>query len=317
MARPIRVEFAGAVYHILARGNERKAIFRSDKDRKHFLETLRECIEQFGLVLHCYCLMSNHYHLAVETPRANLSKAMAWLQTTYTVRFNRKHRRTGHLFQGRYKAILVEANSYAIELIRYIHLNPVRPRDKNSVLAAENREKLKIFAWSSHRAYAGTQQAPHWLNLDWLSYHGNTRKMAQKEYRRDIDQSFGKAHTELLDQVQRSLVLGGERLLETVEERIGHKNGQQEIRWTEHQTRSQVQKRLAKLERAETDPKMRLWMRVALGGHKRIEVAREFGYKDGSAVTHIIHRLKNRAARDKKLNRKLEELRRNLSSFKL
>lgn len=124
MARPIRIEFEGALYHVTARGNERRAIFRSDADRALFLETLGECIAQFGLILHTYCLMRNHYHLVVETPRANLSRALGWLQTTYTIRFNRRHRRSGHLFQGRFKAHLVEADSYAMELLRYIHLNP-------------------------------------------------------------------------------------------------------------------------------------------------------------------------------------------------
>jgi REP element-mobilizing transposase RayT len=101
MARPIRIEFAGAVYHVMARGNERRAIFFDDQDRRRFLETLAQMADQFGVRVHAYCLMPNHYHLIVETPRANLSRAIGWLQVTYTVRFNRRHRRSGHLFQGR------------------------------------------------------------------------------------------------------------------------------------------------------------------------------------------------------------------------
>jgi len=99
MARLIRVEFEGAVYHAMARGNERRTIFRSDSDRELFLQTLAETGSQFGLLVHVYCLMPNHYHLVVETPRGNLSRALGWLQVTYTVRFNRRHRRSGHLFQ--------------------------------------------------------------------------------------------------------------------------------------------------------------------------------------------------------------------------
>ena len=124
MARPIRIQFEGAVYHVTARGNERREIFRSDTDRARFVSTLEECVVANGLVLHAWCLMPNHYHLLIETPRGNLSRAVGWLQTTYTVRFNRRHGRSGHLFQGRFKAHLVEADSYAMELIRYIHLNP-------------------------------------------------------------------------------------------------------------------------------------------------------------------------------------------------
>jgi len=99
MARPIRVEYANAVYHVTARGNERKAIYRDDADRQRFLETVEQTVERFAVVIHAYCLMPNHYHLLMQTPRANLSAAAGWLQTTYSVRFNRRHRRSGHLFQ--------------------------------------------------------------------------------------------------------------------------------------------------------------------------------------------------------------------------
>ena len=117
MARPLRVEFAGAVYHVMARGHERRDIFRDDKDRGRFLETLAEVVPQFGLRLHAYCVMPNHYHLVLGTPRANLSRAMGWLQTTYTARFNARPRRSEHLFQGRFKAQLVEADEYARWLV--------------------------------------------------------------------------------------------------------------------------------------------------------------------------------------------------------
>ena len=126
MARPIRVEFEGAAYHVTSRGNEQKEIFHDDIDRRRFLETLGQCCQRFGLVVQAYCLMPNHYHLLVQTPRANLSRAIGWLQTTYCMRFNRRHRRCGHLVQGRFKAHLIDADAYARQLVRYVHLNPVR-----------------------------------------------------------------------------------------------------------------------------------------------------------------------------------------------
>ena len=113
MARPIRIEYEGAVYHVIARGNERRKIFRSDDDRRLFLATLEQCVKENELTLHAWCLMPNHYHLVIETPRGNLSRALGWLQTAYTVRFNRRRPRSSHLFQGRFKAQLVEADSYA------------------------------------------------------------------------------------------------------------------------------------------------------------------------------------------------------------
>src|SRR5271155_480502 len=168
MARPIRIEFEGALYHITARGNERREIFRSDADRTLFLATLEQCVKENGLLLHAWCLMPNHYHLIVETPRGNLTKAISWLQTTYTIRFNRRHARNGHLFQGRFKAHLVDADAYAMKLVRYIHLNPVRPRNK-AAIRREDWGKLEAFPWSSHRDYLGLRKAPAWRSMDWLA----------------------------------------------------------------------------------------------------------------------------------------------------
>jgi len=122
MSRPLRVEYPGAVYHVMARGNERRKTFRDDADRRQFLAVLEQVVAEQGLRVHGYCLMPNHYHLLVETPRGNLSRAIGWLQTTYTVRFNRRHRRSGHLFQGRFKAQIVEADAYAMELLRYVQM---------------------------------------------------------------------------------------------------------------------------------------------------------------------------------------------------
>src|SRR2546425_3894821 len=191
MARPIRVEFPGAVYHVMARGNERRTTFCDDQDRWRFLETLAEMVEQFGVRVHAYCLMPNHYRLIVETPRGNLSRAVGWLQVTYTVRFNRRHRRSGHLFQGRFKAQLVEADEYAQWLVEYVHLNPVRPRRKGEQIAAHRAEELDGYEWSSHRDYAGWRQKPkEWLCLDWLRYWGAAAAAARREYRRRIAGAF-------------------------------------------------------------------------------------------------------------------------------
>ena len=120
------MEFPGAWYHLTARGNERRAIFRSDRDRERFLDLLGECRVRFGLRIHAYVLMTNHYHLIVETAKGQLSRALHWLNVSYTVWFNRRHRRSGHLFQGRFKGILLEVEEHGAALSRYVHLNPVR-----------------------------------------------------------------------------------------------------------------------------------------------------------------------------------------------
>lgn len=126
MSRPLRLEFPGAIHHVTARGNARGDIFPDDEDRSLFLAVLAEAVIRFGWLCHAYCLMDNHYHLLIETPHGNLSPGMRQINGVYTQRFNRCHARTGHLFQGRFKAILVERDSYLLELCRYIVLNPVR-----------------------------------------------------------------------------------------------------------------------------------------------------------------------------------------------
>src|SRR5450759_1095392 len=128
MACPLRIESPGAIYHVTARGNAREAIFRDDADRDLFLAALGEVVTRFGWLFHAYCLMDNHYHLLIETSQGNLSPGMRQLNGVYTQRVNRRHARVGHVFQGRFKAILVERDSYLLELARYIVLNPVRPR---------------------------------------------------------------------------------------------------------------------------------------------------------------------------------------------
>ena len=128
MARPLRIEFPGAIYHITSRGDRREDIFLSDEDRLLFLDTYSKVADRFGWICYAYCLMTNHYHLVIETPLPNLSLGMAQLNGVYTQKFNRKHHKVGHVFQGRFKAILVERNTYLLELLRYVVLNPVRAK---------------------------------------------------------------------------------------------------------------------------------------------------------------------------------------------
>jgi putative transposase len=155
MARPQRIEYEGAVYHVTARGNERRAIFTDDADRERFLRLLGESVAQFEVRLYLFCLMTNHLHLVVETPRANLGRFMHWLQTAYTVSFNRRHRRCGHLWQGRYRAWLVEREEMMLRLSRYVHLNPVFTAAARRQPPRERVALLRQYRWSSYRSYIG------------------------------------------------------------------------------------------------------------------------------------------------------------------
>jgi len=140
MARPLRIEYPGAFYHVMHRGNAKSNIFLSDRDREKFFEYLDSSVERFELKIHTYCLMTNHYHLIVETPQPNLSQAIKWINVSYAAYFNRKRQRSGHLFQGRFKAIVVDADAYLKHLSRYIHLNPIRAkREQNRVGTEQGR----------------------------------------------------------------------------------------------------------------------------------------------------------------------------------
>lgn len=159
MARPLRIEIPGALYHVTSRGNARAPIVVDDADRRLFIDVLGHVIERYRWTCHAYCLMTNHYHLMIDTPDANLSRGMRQLNGVFTQRFNRRHERVGHVLQGRFKAILVERESHLLELARYVVLNPVRA---GIVGAAED------YRWSSLRASVGLEPAPLWLSCDAL-----------------------------------------------------------------------------------------------------------------------------------------------------
>jgi len=318
MARPIRVEFAGAVYHVMARGNERRAIFRDDEDRRRFLETLEEAVARFGWRVHAYCLMPNHYHLLIGTPRGNLSQSAGWLQLTYTARFNRRHRRSGHLFQGRFKAQLIEADAYAQWLVEYIHLNPVRPRRKTERIAAERAAELDRYDWSSHREYAGLRKpSPQWLCLDWRAYWGAGPDEASRTYRKRIAQAFVTGHASSpWEQLRGGLVLGSQALWERVSGIVGHKAGQQEASWTKTEETHQAQQRLQALLQNEADDRVKLWALARLTNRRQSELARTYGYSDGSGVAYAIRSLEVQAGRDRKIAVKMTRLKTEISRLR-
>jgi REP-associated tyrosine transposase len=211
LARLLRVELTGAVYHVIARGNERKAIFRDDRDREIYLERLAECRERFRLRVLAYCLMSNHIHVAVERGPFPLSRAMLALHSFYAQRFNSRHRRSGHLFQGRYRAFLVQDDKYLFALLRYIHLNPVR---------AGMVDRPESYSWSSDRCYR-SGRGPDWLDLDVaLGRLSSDRKEAAAAYRRMMGDQDQQSYEDVVslgfpvrgdpEFIQRSVAIVGE-----------------------------------------------------------------------------------------------------------
>lgn len=204
MSRPLRIEFAGANYHVTSRGNRRKSIFRGDRDRSVFLEVLEKVNQRYRWVCHAYCLMDNHYHLVVETSEGNLSRGMRQLNGVYTMSFNRLNRTVGHVFQGRYKAILVEKESYLMEVCRYVVLNPVR---------AGLVKNPGDWRWSSYRGTAGISKANPGLTIDGiLGQMGSTGREAQRNYRRFVKD--GMAQGGIWGEVKGQCILGGDQFVE-------------------------------------------------------------------------------------------------------
>lgn len=184
MVRPLRIEYPNALYHVTTRGNEKKAIFKKARDRELFLNTLADVNKRYNWICHAYCLMNNHYHLLVETPDGNLSVGMRQLNGVYTQHFNKQYRRSGHLFQGRYKAILIQKDSHLLEVCRYVVLNPVRAQIVN------NPEEWES---SSYRATAGFEKPHGCLSPAWiLSLFGSSMSINAKRYRRFVMEGIGK-----------------------------------------------------------------------------------------------------------------------------
>ena len=203
MARPLRLSFPGAVYHVTSRGNARQDIVADDRDRSQWLSLLAHVVDRYGWLCHAYCLMDNHYHLVIETPKPNLSIGMRQLNGRYTQAYNRRHEQVGHVFQGRFTAILVEKDAHLLELCRYVVLNPVR---------AKIVSHPRLWVWSSYRATVGETKAPGWLTTDWiLSQFGQRGGPAQARYRTFVAE--GRGGPAPWEQLTGQIYLGSEKFV--------------------------------------------------------------------------------------------------------
>jgi len=201
------MDYPDAFYHVLSRGNERKEIFRDEKDHLRFLDTLGKMVERFKLEVHAYVLMKNHFHLLVHTKEANLSRAIQWLGVSYSVWFNRRHQRSGHLFQGRFKSFLIENDRYFTAMCLYIHGNPLR---------AGVVKRLLDYWWSSYHAYAGKKPEVSWLTTELiLGTYGGSRKRFLR-----AQQVFYEERPNLLEDLKHGVYLGSEEFSEKCIERL-------------------------------------------------------------------------------------------------
>ena len=213
MARPLRLELAGALYHVTSRGDGREDIYLNNDDRLAWLETFAQVCERFNWICHAYCMMTNHYHLVIETPDANLSKGMRQLNGVYTQNFNRAHRRVGHVFQGRFKAIIVEKDGYLLELARNVVLNPLRA---GSEKGARMVRSIEAWPWSSYAATCGQVAKPDWLNTDFiLSQFASQRARALPKYIAFVHE--GKGLPSVWSELQGQIYLGSAAFVEKMQ----------------------------------------------------------------------------------------------------
>lgn len=211
MSRPLRIEYEGAFYHITSRGNEKGDIFIDDYDKDKFLHYIGVVHKRYSIIIYVYALMGNHYHMLMETPKANLSRAMRDLNGDYTTYFNRRHKRAGHLFQGRYGAILVEKEGYLLELSRYIHLNPVRA---GWVKSPED------YKYTSMSYYLGRKRPPNWLDANWiLEYFKSNSREATEAYREFVLDGIGGCKDPLENTYAQS-ILGTEKFVEWAKKKV-------------------------------------------------------------------------------------------------
>src|SRR5208283_319520 len=258
MPRPKRIHYEGAIYHVTSRGNERKKIVLDDADREIFLSVLAENLGQHQVVCHAWVLMDNHYHLLLETPAPNLSLAMKHVNGIYTQKFNKKHHRVGHLFQGRYKSIVVEKDSYLKELCRYVVLNPVRAK----LVKAPGEWK-----WSSYRGTVGLSKPEKWLETDWiLGQFGKYKPQAQKAYGAFVAAGIGSKESPW-DGLYSRIYLGGKEFLDSVHE-VGKKHSHLDVpRYQKHVVKQEAEKVIAKIAKAYGEKPEELLR----GGRKRFE----------------------------------------------
>lgn len=276
MARPLRIELAGGLYHVTSRGDRREDIFHSDTDRDYWLTLFGAVCERYHWRCHAWCQMSNHYHLVVETPEPNLALGMRQLNGLYTQYINRQHNRVGHVFQGRYKAILVEKEAYLLELARYVVLNPVR---------AGMVSDAGDWPWSSYHAMVGAGPSPAWLETDWLlAQFSGRRESARRKYVDFVRAGVGLPG--LWEQLNGQIYLGSEAF---VREAMAAFDGSLDIAEVPRLQRRPPPEPLAAYRDRYADRDAAICAAYASGGYSMQQIAALFGLHYAS-VSRIVKR---------------------------
>ena len=320
MARPLRIQYSHAYYHVTCRGNDRRSIYRDDIDRDLFLEKLRGSLDIYQVILHAYVLMGNHFHLMVETPRANLSEFMRHFNISYTGAFNRRHRRVGHLYQGRYKAILVDKDSYLAELSRYVHLNPVRIKPHQGQSVSEQWRLLERYSWSSLPGYLDRSRRQRWMNYEEvLAESGGS----PKKYRQFIDDGLTQGYDTPWEKVTGQVALATDEFVAQLGKEVGQNASRREqpsVKAFQTVTPEQVLSivsrhfKVKREELAQRRTAFRDQRAVAIdllyrySGLNQREIGQRLGQIDYSAVSRERTRLRERLKVDHRLEKSLREI---------
>jgi len=320
MTRPLRILIPGGYYHVTCRGNERKAIFKDDRDRSVFLEKLQGSLANYQVELHAYVLMSNHFHLMVSTPKGNLSEFMRHFNISYTAAYNRRHGRVGHLYQGRYKAILIDQDSYLLELSRYVHLNPVRIRPYQGKGAKEQIRYLERYRWSSLGGYLRGGNKQPWVHYDMvLGQVGGSRR----NYAEYVSDGIGQGYSTPWDDVTGQVVLGEEGFIERIKRMIGERGTKREqpaVRELEATRPEVVLREVARhygvkgsqITGRRTEQRearaVAMEMMYRHGGISQVEIGKALGGMDYTTVSVERKRLREKTAENKALGRALSEI---------
>lgn len=316
MGRPLRIEYPGALYHVTSRGNEKRRIFRQDSDRLWFLRMLEEYHDRYGILIHNYVLMDNHYHLVIETPRGNLLKVMHGLNGGYTGYFNRKHDRVGHLFQGRYTGILIDKESYLLQLSRYLNLNPV---------VAKIVERPEQYKWSSYNGFIRESKQLWWVEYRWLlSQFGRDKKGARRRYKEFVEEGLRKKVEDPFKKVYGQVLLGGEEFREKIRgllkgrnltdgivERQKFKefpNAEVIIRAVARVFRVRVEALNGKRQRGNQARKVAVYLVKRYSGLDNGRVGQLFGGIHYSAVSKVAATLEQELAKDQRLTKLVEAI---------
>jgi REP element-mobilizing transposase RayT len=303
----LRIEYPGAFYHVTSRGNERRTVFQSNRDRERYLSYLESAHERYGAVIHVYCLMGNHYHLLLETPRGNLSQIIHHINGAYTTYFNIKRDRSGHLFQGRFKGILVEKDAYCKELSRYIHLNPVR--------AGMVKAPLE-YPWSSYRYFVGRDKKPEWLTMELvLGDFGGEGRTGFRRYREYVERGEAKELESPFKGVIASSFLGSEEFINNIRmkylenRKIDKRNIPAIRKVLRGPSFEEIEKGVVKVLGRDHAlyKKVCIYLSHRQSGMRLEEIGAYFGM-NGSAISQLSRRFKETIKGDKELGRILGDM---------